>query len=94
MKWPVIGADAIEVNMQSTFMRWIGALVCLSIFLRAVFYVGHRIYVMHGLEPFDWVAIPIGLVALYLSYMFFKKIFQREPGQGDLQDSKNGSGDH
>lgn len=79
-------ADAIEVNMQSKFMqskfmRWVGALVCLSIFLRSVFYIGLKIYVTHGLEPFDWVLVPIGLVALYLSYMFFKKIFQRESRQ-------------
>jgi|GEM_PF-5586492 hypothetical protein len=70
-------AGAIEVNMQSKFMRWVGALVCLSIFLRAVFYIGSKIYVTGGLEPFDWVAVPIGLVALYLSYMFFKKIFRK-----------------
>lgn len=73
--------SAIEVNMQSKFMRWVGALVCLSIFLRAVFYIGSKIYLTRSLEPFDWVAVPIGLVALYLSYMFFKKIFQRESKQ-------------
>ena len=74
----MIHANVIEVNMQSQFMRWVGALIFLSIFLRAVFYVGYKAYVTHGLEPFDWVAIPIGLIALYLSYMYFKKIFQRQ----------------
>ena len=59
-------------------MRWIGALVFLSIFLRAMFYIGQEIYVVHELEPFDWVAVPIGLVALYLSFMYFKRIFQPE----------------
>lgn len=70
-------ANAIEVNMQSKFVRWVGALICLSIFLRAAFYVGYKFHVTGGLDSYDWVAVPIGLVALYLSYMFFKKIFPR-----------------
>ena len=75
----MIRVVATEVDMQSKFMRWVGALIFLSIFLRAVFYMGHKIYVTHGLEPFDWVAAPTGLVALYISYMYSKKISQREP---------------
>lgn len=64
--------------MRSKFMRWVGALIFLSIFLRSVFYMGYKFYVTRELELFDWVALPIGLVSLYLSYMYFKKIFQRE----------------
>jgi hypothetical protein len=61
--------------MHCRFIRWVGALVFLSIFVRTVFYLASRIYVARSLEPFDWVAVPIGFLALYLSHMFFKKIF-------------------
>ena len=58
------------------FMRWFFALLCASISLRVVIYLG--LSIMAGsVELFDWVAgVPIGLVSAYLSYMFFKRIFK------------------
>jgi hypothetical protein len=72
----MIRASASEAIMRN-LTRWIGALFCLSIFLRACFYIAYKLHVTHALAPIDFIAALIGLVCLYLSCMYFKKIFFR-----------------
>jgi len=67
--------------LQSKFRKWIGAIFFLLIFARVAFYTGHKAYLGYKLDPFDLVLIPIGVVALFLSYMYFKKIFGQEDTQ-------------
>ena len=59
------------------FMDWLGALLCVSILLRCMFYLGLKAYLGAGLQSFDWLAVPIGLVSAYIGYMYFKRIFGR-----------------
>lgn len=74
--------NANEAGMRSKIMRWFLALFFLSVSLRSFFYLGHKFYRVHSVELFDvMVMVPLGLFALGLSYMYFKKIFQREPKQ-------------
>ncbi|MFC3552510.1 hypothetical protein ACFOLC_16035 [Lysobacter cavernae] len=56
---------------------WIGALICVAIVLRAAFYLGAKAYFGAGFDLYDWVAIPIGMVAAYIGYMYLHRIFGR-----------------
>ena len=56
---------------------WIGALICASIAFRAAFYLGAKAYFGAGFSLYDWVAVPIGLVAAYIGYMYLRRIFGR-----------------
>ena len=56
---------------------WIGALICVSIALRAAFYLGAKVYFGAGFNSYDWAAVPIGLVAAYIGYMYLRRIFGR-----------------
>jgi hypothetical protein len=40
--------------------------------------LGYKLYATHTLALADFVAVPIGLVAVYLRHMYFKKIFSPE----------------
>ena len=59
------------------FMDWVGALICISIVLRAGFYFGSKAYFGTGFGSYDWVAVPIGLVAAYIGYMYLRRILGR-----------------
>ncbi|MGO1002168.1 hypothetical protein [Lysobacter sp. CA196] len=64
--------------MYKKISRWFYALFTLSIFARCVFYVGIKLYLGEPISGTDAaVAGGIGAVSLYLSYMFFSKIFER-----------------
>jgi len=67
--------------MLRKFMRGIGAVFFLSIFFRAVFYLCFTFYVIHKLANVDFVAIPIGILSLYLSYLYFRQIFRKDAEQ-------------
>lgn len=56
---------------------WIGALICVAIALRAVFFLGAKAYFGVSYDAFDWVLVPIGLVAGYIGYMYLRRIFGR-----------------
>jgi hypothetical protein len=64
-----------DCYMQSKFKLWFGALLCLSIFLRVIFYYGLKIKMGLGFERVDLIGLLIGVFSAYLSYMYFKKIF-------------------
>lgn len=66
--------------MFTKVVRWICVVAFFSIFLRCFLYLGYGLYA-GGLDPFDWVAVPVGLVSLYLSYMFLKKVLRLKSGQ-------------
>ena len=59
------------------FRDWLLAMIFASIVARCMFYLGYKAYLSVGFEPFDWVAVPIGLVCAYISYMYFRRIFGR-----------------
>lgn len=61
--------------MKSKLVTWFYAVLCLSIFLRALFYLGQKLHVVGSIDGYDLAAGLIGLVSLYLSYMFLRKIF-------------------
>ena len=61
--------------MKSKFVAWVGMLIFLSIFSRAMYYLYYKAFVAHALVGVDWVAGPIGLVALFICYMYFRRIF-------------------
>lgn len=73
----MIPASVTEMIIRSKFTTWFYALLCLTIFLRAMFYLAHKLYVTGSVDAYDLAAIPIGLVSLYLSYMFFRDIVNR-----------------
>ena len=56
---------------------WIGALISVAIVLRAAFYLGAKAYLDQGFDSFDWAAVPLGLVATYIGYMYLRRIFGR-----------------
>lgn len=64
-------------------LYWFGALLFLSFFLRALFYLGFRVYNDIPITGYDYTAIPIGIISAYLSYMYFRKIYRQEEGKQD-----------
>lgn len=69
--------------MYKKISRWFYALFTLSIFVRCVFYVAIKLYLGEPISGMDVAtAGGIGAVSLYLSYMFFRKIFERADAGG------------
>ncbi|MEH6418623.1 hypothetical protein [Pseudomonas sp. CGJS7] len=66
-----------QTARPSKFLTWIGALFFLSIFLRCTFVLGSKLYAGESISGAPLVVVPIGLVALYICYMYFKRIFSR-----------------
>lgn len=68
--------------MRGKISRFISGLFFSLIFARSCFYLGSKLYFEQNIDGYDWIVVPIGLVSLYLSYMYFKKIFQRTRNKG------------
>ena len=66
------------LRMQSRFMRWVGALISLSIALRAAYYLGYKFYMTRQVEGTDLILASLGLMALGVSWLYFKKLFGRQ----------------
>lgn len=64
-----------EVFMRSKYVAWIGLLIFVSISLRSVFYIFYKAFIENDLNGLDWVAAPIGLVSLYIAYMYYRRLF-------------------
>lgn len=75
-------ANASEETMFMKIVRSICAIALFLIFVRASLYLGYKL-ASQSAEPADWIAVPMGLMALYLSYMFFRTVFRGRSGSAE-----------
>ena len=70
--WKGASQQLDRTTKLSKLLTWLGALFFLSVFLRCAYVLGLKWYAGESISGAPSILVPIGLAALYMSYLYLK----------------------